>query len=159
MKLSVIVKTKEDFELILPLCEAIDKIQKEGKYLFYRITCLCNEESHNTFKKCIKKYKVNVPYSILEFDSPDLMMNQQDVLDQLREDIFRNPVDSVLMIGWDPINCEVTELLHEYKMRILLVDSVDTQESINGHYDYIFSTTDPDCWNNILETIIKIYKL
>lgn len=159
MKLSIIIKSKEDFELIVPLCAQIDKIQKEGKYLFYRFLCLCHEESHNTFKKCLKKYKLNVPYSILEFENQDLNKIQEVVLEQMRDEIFRNPVESILMIGSDELNSKITLLASEYKIKILLVDSADTQESLSGHYDYIFSTTEPDCWSKIVETIIKIYKL
>lgn len=159
MKLSIIIKSQEDFKLILPLREQIDKVQKEGKYLFYRFLCLCNEESHNTFKNCLKKYKLNVPYSILEFEEQDLIKNQGVVIEQLREEIFRNPAESILLIGWDDLNSNISLLASEYKIKTLLIDSIDTQESINGQYDYIFSTTDPDCWSNLVETIIKIYKL
>lgn len=159
MKLSIVIKSQSDFELILSLCSQIDKIQKEGKYLFYRFLCLCQEETHNTFKKCLKKYKVNVPYSILEFEDQELINNSGVVIEQMRDEIFRNPSESLLMIGRDDLNISIAALGSEYKMKILLVDSLDSKKKTKGQFDYIFPTTDPECWNQIVETIIKIYKL
>ena len=159
MKLSIIIKSKKEFEFILPLCEQMGRIQKEGKYLFFRFLFLCNEENHNVFKKCIKKFNVNVPYSILEFEEIDLCEHQEVVLEQIRDEIFRNPVESMLMIGHDDLNDGIAELASEYMIKILLLESKKTKEKSKGKYDFIFSTSDPECWNNIVETIIKIYKL
>jgi hypothetical protein len=102
---------------------------------------------------------VNVPYSILEFEDQELINNSGVVIEQMRDEIFRNPSESLLMIGRDDLNISIAALGSEYKMKILLVDSLDSKKKTKGHFDYIFSTTDPECWNQIVETIIKIYKL
>jgi len=159
MKLSIVIKSQSDFELILPLCSQIEKIQKEGKYLFYRFICLCHEKNHTAFKKCMKKFNINVPYTFLELEEKEVMQNQHSIIQQMEDEMFRNPIEALLMIGWNEFNKGIIEIAIQYKIKILLLDSMESQEMINGNYDYIFSTSDPDCWKNIVETIIKIYKL
>lgn len=159
MKLSILIKSKEDFELIMPLCDQFSKTQKEGKYLFYRFLCLCHEDNHNIFKNCLKKYKVNVPYSIIEVEDQELRKSSGVVIEQMRDEIFRNPSESILMIGRDELNIGIAALGSEYKMKILLVDHSELKKKTKGHFDYVFSTADPECWSQIVETILKIYKL
>jgi len=107
----------------------------------------------------MKKFNINVPYTFLELEEKEVMQNQHSIIQQMEDEMFRNPIEALLMIGWNEFNKGIIEIAIQYKIKILLLDSMESQEMINGNYDYIFSTSDPDCWKNIVETIIKIYKL
>jgi hypothetical protein len=159
MKLSIVIKSREDFDIILPLCEQIDKIQKEGKYLFYRFLCLCHQQNHAAFQKCMKKNNINVPYTFFETDVENSKKGVSSLIEKLDDDIFRNPIDSLLLVGWDESNQEITELAQKYLIKVFLLETRALNDVINVHYDYIFSTVDSGCWNNIIDTIKKIYQL
>lgn len=159
MKLSIVIEAREDFELILPLLKKIDKIQKDGKYLFYRLVCICKHHEEIDFKICLEKHKVNVPYSFWEKESDGTVVQDMSVPHFFAEDLFRYPADMVLFLRKSDITNICSEKAVQLKLAVGLIDL--SGEPYVGHIPIELTyTTETEKWyKSIVSDIIARFKL
>lgn len=159
MKLSIVVEAREDFELILPLIRKMDRFQKEGKYLFYRMVCICQNHEEQEFKSCLKKYRLNVPYSFWKKNEEGIVSQDSKLPHFFSEDLFRHPPEMVLLLRYSDISSICAQKANELLIPVGILDNPESEVSWEEPHDYIFPVGIKNCWDLIIHEIIKRFKL
>lgn len=159
MKFSIIIESHLDLERILPLLEKIQHKQKEGKYLFYRMVCICKFHEGKDLKKCMRLYKVKVPYSSWEKDENGDILQKESLPHFFEEELFRNPVEMILLLGRTPIAQQCNEIAKKYKIKVALLDDQETNSELQFTTDLRFSYRNDEDYDQFIQEIVTLYQL
>lgn len=159
MKLSIIIEDREDFELVLPLIGKIERIQKEGKYLFYRMVCVCEKHEEKEFKQCLKTHKVNVPYSFWKKTTAGKIVQDADLPNFFEEELFRNPVEMVLLTKNSEITTICAQIARLYQIKVALLEHDTENATFPISANYRFPLNNLEDADKMITKIIDLFKL
>lgn len=159
MKISIIIETREDLDRVVPLLAEIHQLQIVGKYLFYRLVCICKNHEEKELKKCMKKHKINVPYSFWEKDENGEIFQIETLPHFFEEELFRNPVEMIMLLHKNSISQKCRKMAHHYKVKVALFDDEKSAYEIKSNMDIVFSLTDLENPASIVQEIVKMYQL
>lgn len=159
MKKAIIIETREDFERVVPFLSKIHQLQKVGKYLFYRLVFVCQTQEEKDLKKCMKEHKIKVPYSFWKKNENGTILQKESLPHFFEEELFRNPVELVLLMQKSPISKMCLEIAQKYKIKVALLDDTQTGQHTDFQTDFIFPLKNGENSESIVEEIVKMYQL
>lgn len=159
MKFSIIIESHLDIERILPLLGKIHFKQKEGMYIFYRIVSICKSSEGKDFKKCMRFYKIKAPFSSWVKDEDGDIHQKETLPHFFEEELFRNPVEMILLLGQTPIAQQCNEIAKKYKIKVALLDNQETNSELQFTTDLRFSYRNDNDYDQFIQEIVTLYKL
>ncbi len=159
MKLSIIIESPCDLEKLISLLRKIDAVQKEGKYLFYRLVCLCENHDEKEFKSCLKTYKLNVPYSFWNKTATGKIVQKTTLTNFFEEELLVNLVDLVLLTKRSEISAICAQIAYLKHINIALIENSLENKSIHIAANYIFPLQNLEDADRLILKIKEIYKL
>ena len=159
MKLSIIIESPCDLEKLISLLRKIDAIQKEGKYIFYRLICVCEEHNEKEFKASLKSKKINVPYSFCmssTFEKP----NKAPLLTDFFEmEFLSNPVEMILLTKKSEITTIAAQIAFLNRIHVSLIDNDFENEMLPIAANYLFPLNNEEDADKIILKYMELYKL